>query len=311
MSIAKVLITGGAGFVGTNLANNLINENYEVIIIDDLSSSYRGSINPKAIFVEGSVVDDVALTECFSYNPDYVVHLAALFANQNSVDHPDSDLMVNGMGTLKVLDFSKRACVKKVVYASSSCVYGNKDIMKEGDIEFHPDTPYAITKLLGEYYSKFWSSQYDLDIAIVRLFNVYGPGDFPGEYRSVIPNFIKLATNNKPLTITGSGNETRDFCFIDDTVDGICLILFNKTESSAIFNIATGIGSSIIEVANYINLYCNNKAGIQFNERRDWDCVIDRRADITKLKNSFGFRPKTRIKDGIKITCDWLVDLNK
>ena len=95
MSIARVLITGGAGFVGTNLANKLIDENYEIIIIDDLSSSYRESVNPKAIFIEGSVVDDVALTECFSYNPDYVVHLAALFANQNSVDHPDKDLEAN------------------------------------------------------------------------------------------------------------------------------------------------------------------------------------------------------------------------
>jgi len=311
MSIARVLITGGAGFVGTNLANKLIDENYEIIIIDDLSSSYRESVNPKAIFIEGSVVDDVALTECFSYNPDYVVHLAALFANQNSVDHPDKDLEANGMGTIKVLEHSKRAGVKKVVYTSSSCVYGNKDIMKEGDIDFHPDTPYAITKLLGEYYSKFWSSQHGLDIAIVRLFNVYGPGDFPGEYRSVIPNFIDLATNNKPLTITGSGNETRDFCFIDDTVNGICLILFNKTDSSAIFNIATGIGTSIIEVAKYINLYCNNKAEIEFNDRRDWDCVVDRKADISKLQNSFGFIPKTNIKDGLKITCDWFVDLKK
>ena len=311
MSTNSVLITGGAGFVGTNLTNKLINENYKVIIIDDLSSSYRESVNPKAIFIEGSVVDDAALTECFSYNPDYVVHLAALFANQNSVDHPEQDLEVNGLGTMKVLEHSKRASVKKVVYASSSCVYGNKEIMKESDIDFHPDTPYAITKLLGEYYSKFWSSQYNLDIAIVRLFNVYGPGDFPGEYRSVIPNFIDLAKNNKSLTITGSGNESRDFCYIDDTVNGICLILFNKTDSCDIFNIATGIGSSIIEVANYINLYCNNKAEIQFNDRRNWDCVTNRKADISKLQDSFSFSPKTNIKNGLKITCDWLIDLNK
>ena len=150
--MSRVLITGGAGFIGSNLANKLISDGYEVIIIDDLSSGYRESINDKALFVEGSIVDEVALAECFGYKPDYVIHLAALFANQNSVDHPDKDLSVNGLGTIKILEWSNRTGVKKVVYASSSCVYGNKEIMNEGVKDFHLDTPYAITKLLGEYY---------------------------------------------------------------------------------------------------------------------------------------------------------------
>ena len=307
----RVLITGGAGFIGTKLANKLINDGYEVIIIDDLSSGYRESLHDKAIFIEGSIVDDLALSKCFEYNPDYVVHLAALFANQNSIDYPDKDLSVNGMGTIKILDWSKKTGVKKILYTSSSCVYGDKDIMLESDEDFHPDTPYAITKLLGERYAQFWSTHHKLNIATVRLFNVYGPGDFPGVYRSVLPNFIKLAINNKPLIVTGSGDETRDFCYVDDAVNGICLVLFGKTKPGCIFNIATGQGTSIIKIANYINTYCNNKAGITFKKRRNWDCVMHRKADINKISSLLGYSVNMKIEDGIKQTCDWIMQNNR
>lgn len=309
--MSKVLITGGAGFIGSNLVNKLIDDGHKVIVIDDLSSGYRESINNKAFFVEGSIVDDTALAKCFNHKPDYVIHLAALFANQNSVDNPCEDLNVNGLGTLKILEWSKNYSVRKVVYSSSSCVYGNKEIMREIDEDFYPDTPYAITKLLGERYAKFWSTHHNLDIAIVRLFNVYGPGDFPGIYRSVVPNFIKLAINGQPLIITGSGNETRDFCYIDDTVNGICLTLFNKTKPCDIFNIATGGSSSIIEVANYINLYCNNTAKIQFKDRRDWDGVINRQAEIKKISSLLGYKSEIKVIDGLKRTCDWIINLNE
>jgi len=309
MTISRVLITGGAGFVGTNIANKLINDGHEVIIIDDLSSSHRESVNYKAIFVEGSIVDEKALAKCFNYKPDYVIHLAALFANQNSVDNPSNDLNINGLGILKILEWSKNTGVKKVVYTSSSCVYGNKAVMQESDLDFHPETPYAITKLLGERYAKFWSTHHNLDIAIVRLFNVYGPGDFPGVYRSVVPNFIRLALNGDPLLITGSGNETRDFCYIDDTVNGICLALFNQTKPCDIFNIATGNTSSIIEIANFINSYCNNSSKIQFTDRRKWDGVVSRQADINKISSVLGYKPEIKIIDGLRKTCDWLISL--
>ena len=305
----RILITGGAGFIGTHLSNKLISDGYEIIIIDDLSSGYRDSVNNKALFIKGSIVDDIALEKCFKYKPDYVIHLAALFANQNSVDHPADDLNVNGVGTLKVLEWCKKTGVKKIVYSSSSCVYGNKSIMKESDENFHPDTPYAITKLLGERYAEFWSAHHKLNVASVRLFNVYGPGDLPGAYRSVVPNFIKLAIDNKPLLITGTGEEVRDFCYVDDTVKGICLVLFGKTEPGSIFNIATGSKTTIIEIANFINLNCNNKAGIIFKERRDWDAVVSRQADIDKISTELGYKPEVLISDGIKKTCDWLISL--
>ena len=302
----KVLVTGGAGFVGTNLVNRLLSDGYQVIVIDNLSSGYKQKIHENIIFVEGSIDDDIALTECFKYNPKYVVHLAALFANQNSVDHPEKDLIINGLGTLKIFNFCKKSGVKKVLYTSSSCVYGNKEVMSENDINFDLDTPYAITKLLGENYAKFWSLYHGLDIATVRLFNVYGPGDFPGIYRSVIPNFIKLAIEGKPLVITGSGNETRDFCHVDDAVDGIIKVLINKTNSGDIFNIATGIKTPILQIANIINLYFKNNSKIIFKNHRNWDHVFHRQANIDKISSLLGYKPKINIEEGIRNTCDWL-----
>ena len=178
--------------------------------------------------------------------------------------------------------------------------------MNEKDNDLNPDTPYAITKLLGEQYAKFWSFHHGLNIVSVRLFNVYGPGDFPGIYRSVVPNFIKLALQGKPLTITGSGKETRDFCYIDDTVNGICKVLFNKTTPGDIFNIATGNKTTILEIANIINKYCNNNTKILFKKLRDWDVVLNRQANIDKISSQLGFTPSIGMDLGIKKTCDWL-----
>ena len=305
--MSKILVTGGAGFIGSNLAAKLIKDGHQVIIIDDLSSGYKEFICQDAIFIEGSIVDDEVLSKGFEHNPDYVIHLAALFANQNSVEHPEKDLSVNGLGTIKILEWSNKTGVKKVLYTSSSCVYGNREVMNESDESFYPDTPYAITKLLGERYAKFWVTQHGMDIVSVRLFNVYGPGDFPGVYRSVIPNFIKLAIQNKPLVITGTGDETRDFCYIDDTVNGICTVLFNKTVPGDVFNIASGQRTPILKVANSINSYCNSTAKIVFQERRDWDCVIHRQAEIDKISSQFGFSAATKLDEGIKNTCEWIV----
>lgn len=304
--MSKILVTGGCGFVGTNLVNKLLQDGHQVIVIDDLSSGYKQNLHDNAIFVNGSIEDDDALFKCFNYKPEYLVHLAALFANQNSVDHPSRDLFVNGFGTIKILEWARNSRVKKVIYSSSSCVYGNKSMMIESDKDLRPDTPYAITKLLGENYAKFWSTYHKLDVVSVRLFNVYGPGDFPGVYRSVVPNFIKLALLGKPLTITGSGQETRDFCYIDDTVNGICKVLFNKTTPGDIFNIATGKKTSILEIANTINNYCNNSTKILFKKLRDWDVVINRQANIDKISTQLGFTPSIGIDLGIKKTCDWL-----
>lgn len=302
----KILVTGGAGFIGSNLVGRLIKDGYQVFVLDDLSSGHRSLVHPESIFFEGSVLDDSLLSRCFDLKPDYVVHMAALFANQNSVDHPEIDLAVNGQGTLKILEKSRSLGVEKILYVSSSCVYGNREIMDEGDETFLPDTPYAITKLLGEQYCRFWNSHHGLDVVIVRLFNTYGPGEHPGAYRNVIPNFVALALKNESLTITGTGEETRDFTYVDDTVNGICAALFSKTKPGDVFNIATGRKTRIIDIANIINMYVDNPAGVIFIPRRHWDNVFNRQASVEKSRLLLDFCARKDLIAGIKSTCDWI-----
>ena len=198
----------------------------KVIILDDLSSSYEWNI-PKAkniMFIKGSILDDEMLKRVFKEKPEYVFHLAAHFANQNSVDNPEDDLMVNGMGILKVLEYAQLVGVKRFVYSSSGCgVYGLESKMpfEEHDISISLHTPYQVTKLLGELYTNYFHNLYDMPIVNARFFNVFGPGEVPGRYRNVIPNFFYWAMNGQPLPITGDGTETRDWTYVDDIVSGL------------------------------------------------------------------------------------------
>ena len=196
-----VLITGGAGCVGNNLSRKISGLNAKkVIILDNLSSAYEWNI-PKArnvSFVKGDILDDEMLKRVFKEKPDYVFHLAAHFANQNSVDNPETDLMINGIGTLKVLQYAHISNVKRLVYSSSGCgVYGldSKMPFEEHDISISLHTPYQVTKLLGELYTNFFHNLYDLPTVNARFFNVFGPGEVPGKYRNVIPNFMHWSMN--------------------------------------------------------------------------------------------------------------------
>jgi len=304
--MSRFLITGGAGFIGSNLAARLHSAMHEVVILDDLSSGYEHEILSEVEFIKGSITNDDDLKKCFETLPDYVIHLAALFANQNSVDHPELDLSVNGMGTIKVFDFCRKYNVKKVLYSSSSCVYGNSEVMHESMKTVATETPYSITKFLGEGYAKFWSEYHGLDIVIVRLFNVYGPGDYPGKYRSVIPNFVSAALQGEPLLITGTGFETRDFCYIDDVTSAICDLISFDTKPGEVFNIATGIATTIVDLANIINMHTHNQAGIIFKQERSWDNVKSRQGDISKIKSTIDYIPKIEVTQGLSKTCAWI-----
>ena len=222
-----VLVTGGAGCVGSNLCKKISELNAKkVIILDNLSSAYEWNI-PKAEnikFVKGSILDDEMLKRVFKEKPDYIFHLAAHFANQNSVDNPATDLMVNGLGTLKVLQYAHLVEVKRFVYSSSGCgVYGldSKMPFEEHDISIRLHTPYQVTKLLGELYTNYFYNLYGIPIVNARFFNVFGPGEVPGIYRNVIPNFFYWSMNGLPLPITGDGTETRDWTYVEDIVDGL------------------------------------------------------------------------------------------
>ena len=181
-----ILVTGGSGCVGSNLTRKLSKLQAEkVIILDNLSSAYKWNI-PEAEniqFVQGDILNDEDLKRVFKEKPDYIFHLAAHFANQNSVDNPEKDLMVNGIGILKVLQYAQLIGVERFVYSSSGCgVYGLESKMpfKEHDISINLHTPYQVTKLLGELYTNYFHNLYDLPIVNARFFNVFGPGEVPG-----------------------------------------------------------------------------------------------------------------------------------
>jgi len=310
----KILITGGAGCIGSNLSKKFSELNVKkVIILDDLSSAYEWNV-PKAEnikFVKGSILDDEMLKRVFKERPDYVFHLAAHFANQSSVDSPEKDLMVNGMGILKVLQYAHLAKVKRFVYSSSGCgVYGldSKLPFKEHDISISLHTPYQVTKLLGELYTNYFHNLYDLPIVNARFFNVYGLGEVPGKYRNVIPNFFYWAMNGQALPITGDGTETRDWTYVDDIINSLLVMGIKEEAIGEAINIGSGEEHRVVDLANMINELTDNKAGIKYIERRDWDVKKKLLSSIDKAKKLLGYKPQTKFEDGLKKVHEWFVE---
>ena len=304
----SVLITGGAGFIGCNLVHKLLNTDVEIIyVIDDLSSGNKKFLpNDKRIVFIHCDISNLEKYECvFPKNIDYIFHLAAHFANQNSVDYPLSDTKTNVIGTLNTLTISKKYDIKKIIYSSSSCVYGNSSFMSETHNTYPIETPYAISKLTGEMYVSFFSNFYDIPAISVRIFNTYGPFEISGKYRNVIPKFIENALLGKPIMITGTGEETRDFTFIDDTLDLFFLIANNSLETSGVYNAGTGNSVTIKHLAECILDVCESKSEIVYKEKRNWDEVEKRVSDTTKSFNTFGYESKTSLKDGLKKTVEW------
>jgi len=307
----KILVTGGAGAIGSNLVRALSEAGAEkVIVLDDLSSAERWNIPslPNVLFAEGDILDEIKLKRVFFEEPEYVFHLAAFFANQNSLDHPERDLQVNGMGTLKLLEYCALTKVKRFVYASSGCsIYGSSAPMplKEDFMSLHLSTPYQITKMLGELYCNFFNHQYEVPCVKTRFFNSYGPGEIPGQYRNVIPNFIYWALSGKELPITGTGEETRDFTFVGDIVDGLLRSGAMKEAVGEEFNLASGREIEIKQLAEMVNKLTGNKAGIKFAPRRKWDTKSRILASVDKAKKLIGYSPNTTFEEGLPRAIEW------
>jgi len=307
----RVLVTGGVGAIGSHLVTSLADSGHEVTVLDDLSSGREEFLPRNTKFLNGSITDDQILDSAFQKRPQVVFHLAALFANQQSVDRPQLDLEVNGLGTLKILEKCKQYRVERFIYTSSSCVYGHQDKnLHEEDKLQDLDTPYAATKLLGEQYSKIWSRNHDFVVKVVRIFNSYGPNEFPGKYRNVIPNFIQKAMRGESLTILGEGTETRDFTYVSDVVAGLLLAASTAKEEFAIYNIGSGRGTQILDLAMEINLITENQAPIIFAPRRNWDHVLHRVSDISLAKGELGFSPEIELSDGLLKTFEWFRTLD-
>ena len=309
-----VLITGGAGCVGSNLSRKIAELNAEkVIILDNLSSAYKWNIPQKdnIEFVEGDILDDGALKRVFKEKPGYVFHLAAHFANQNSVDNPEKDLMVNGIGILKVLQYAQLTGVKRFVYSSSGCgVYGldSKMPFEEHDISISLHTPYQVTKLLGELYTNYFHNLYDLPIVNARFFNVFGPGEVPGKYRNVIPNFFYWAMTGNPLPITGDGSETRDWTYVEDIVDGLLAMGIKEEAVGEAINLGSAKDHRVIDMANYVNELTGNEEGIKYASRRNWDAKTKLLSSIEKAECLLDYKPQMAFKDGLKKTYEWFLD---
>jgi len=311
---STILVTGGAGSIGSNLCRKLSTLDVKhVILLDNLSSAYDWNI-PKARnihFIQGDILDDAILKRVFKEKPDYVFHLAAHFANQNSVDNPEADLMINGLGILKMLQYAHLVGVKRFVYSSSGCgVYGLESKMpfEEHDISIHLHTPYQVTKLLGELYTNYFYSLYQLPIANARFFNSYGPGEVPGKYRNVIPNFFYWAMNGQPLPITGDGTETRDWTYVGDIVNGLLAMGVKDEAIGEAFNLGAGKEERVIDMANSINKLTKNNAGIVYTERRDWDVKTRLLSCITKAEKKLGYKPQMKFENGLKETHRWFVE---
>jgi UDP-glucose 4-epimerase len=312
----KVLITGGAGAVGSVLVRKLIELKANVIVIDDLSSGYAWNLPKDAqslLFVKGDIVNEIDLKRVFSEGPQVIFHLAAFFANQNSVDYPERDLNTNCLGTLRILEYaSLYGKLERIVYASSGCSIYPSDAplpyKEELGAGMYMSTPYQITKMVGELYLNYYYKMQDMPVSKARFFNSYGAGEVPGQYRNVIPNFIYWAMKKMSLPITGTGEETRDFTYVGDIVDGLLRMGFFKEAIGEAFNLAAGREIRIIDLANMVNRLVGNDTPIRFLPRRKWDTHSRLLACNDKAKKVLGFNPNPDFEHGLKEAIQWFKD---
>ena len=305
------IVTGGSGAIGSRLVRRLLGEGLKsVIVVDDLSSGHAWLLprDERVRLVVADVCDFQQLD--IGCQEPLVFHLAAFFANQNSVDHPLEDLHTNAQGTLATLIWARDHKASRVVYASAGCSIAghgiDAPIREDMPVSLHLDTPYQITKALGEFYCNYFNEQ--VSTVRARFFNSYGPGEVPGFYRNVIPNFIWRALHGQPLTITGTGEETRDFIYVDDLVDGLVRAAVTPEVHGEAFNLGTGIQTRIVDLARMITKACNSKSSIEFAPRRSWDRSVHRQADIEKATRALGLRAAVKLNEGIERTVQWFLE---
>jgi UDP-glucose 4-epimerase len=300
----KVIVTGGVGFIGSHLAEELVNRGYHVVILDDLSTGKRENIEAllkgeDVEFIQGSITD-LRLLQGLFQNVDYVFHQAAIPSVPRSIEAPIASHEANVTGTLNVLLAARDNGVGKVIYASSCAIYGNTQTLPiREDAPTHPLSPYAVTKLAGEYYCQVFHQVYGLPTVCLRYFNVYGPRQDPdSQYAAVIPRFISRALKGEPPIIYGDGEQTRDFTFVKDVVEAN--ILMAVSEATGIFNFASGGSVSINRLAEAIIEFSGNALGPTHEAPRPGD-IRHSLADISRAK-SFGYGLKWSLEEGLKET---------
>lgn len=291
----KYLITGGAGFVGTNLAERLIREGKRVVIVDDLSGGKEERIPKEAIFHKLDICNTEELTKAME-GVEVVVHLAALPRVQFSIEHPFEAQRVNVDGTLSVLEAARAAGVQRIVYAASSSAYGDQDVMPLTEtMQAQPKSPYGLHKYYGEVMMKLWADIHDMETVSLRFFNVYGPHLDPnGAYALVIGKFLKQRLDGQPMTITGDGEQSRDFTHVFDTIDAVIRAAeSDKVGKGEVFNVGAGRNITVNEIARLIG------GPVEYIVPR-----IEPKhtlADSSRIKEVLGWEPTIRIEDGIQM----------
>ncbi len=323
-----ILITGGAGFIGSNLTEHLLKLGYKVIVLDDLSRSTTHSLracynySPNFYFVKGSILD-FDIVDRLVQNSDMVFHLAAQVHWEESIDDPVSSYEINAMGTLNVLEALRRSMVRRnpsklMLYASSSEVYGTAQYVPMDEKHpFNPQSPYAAGKASADRLCSSYHHVYNLPVVILRQFNTYGPKQMLKGYSAVVPKFVNQVLNGCPPTVYGDGTQTKDFHYISDLVDAYTLIIQNY-ENLDLFgeaiNFGTGKETSINQLANTIIDVASEKIKGHSNGKMEPVHLPDRpgevmrfAADISLAKKKLGFQPKVGIKEGISRYIDWFM----
>ena len=305
----KFLVTGGAGFIGSHIVEYLVARGKNVVVIDDLSTgSIRNLDNffHKITFYEGSILDR-ALLEKAMEGVECVFHQAAIPSVPRSIKNPIETHTVNTTGTIAVFDVAKNAQVKRVVYASSSSVYGDSlTLPKIETMGYNPLSPYAVQKMTGEYYGKLYYKIFGLETVGLRYFNVFGPRQNPdSEYAAVIPKFIKKIKSDIPVTIYGDGETTRDFTYIDNVVHANMQASIAERASGEVFNIALGSRISLNELVRAINTLCGKNINTVYEDFRGGD-IKHSLADISKAQDILKYSPTVSFTEGLQKTADSL-----
>jgi UDP-glucose 4-epimerase len=303
----KILVTGGAGFIGSHIVDALVAEGHSLRVLDDLSSGSLGSVPPDVEFIDGSVVDERAVRAAVD-DVEVVFHQAAHRAVLRSVEHPLTTDQANTHGTLTVLTASAAAGVRRVIYASSSSVYGIGAARPAAETQPpRPRSPYAVTKLAGEHYCRVFAELHGLETVALRYFNVYGPRQRPDSpYAAVIPLFMQALANGAAPNVNGDGRQSRDFTYIDDVV--LANLAAARAPASSCsgkaYNVAGGAAYSLLELLDILGEIIGIEPRPTFSDPRPGD-VRHTRAEITAASRDLGHTPRTAFPDGLRRTLEW------
>ncbi len=313
LSKYSFLVTGGAGFIGSNLVEYLLKHKAKkVVVLDNLSTGFEENIRPYLSlynfkFIQNNICDVNGCMNAF-HGIDFVFHQAALGSVPRSIENPIATHNANASGFLSVLVAAKNSGVKRIVYASSSSVYGDStESPKREEKIGKPLSPYAVSKVVNEFYADIFSRTYNMEIIGLRYFNIFGPRQNPrGAYAAAIPLFIDGLLKNKPVFINGDGEQSRDFTFVENAVQANIKAMFceNKNALGQVFNIAVGEKISVNELFNTLKKITGSSLNAIYREERRGD-VKNSLADISRAKTILGYEPTVFVEEGLRKTVEW------